>query len=212
MRGVKNTDKKTTAFLSIITLALLIAGFIVYAVKVDDKNLTINGSAKLKPSIESRDNRLPYEVHTRIIIEKEGENGREEVLNEYHAGVVTNYGLNLTFNKLFGNSTGYNATEYNYNLTHVGIGNQGTLTAASTVLPGEWNRTVADSQHDLSYNQGNWTLVIYPGSGPYTADCLGVYCHATNNCLFLYDTFNEVTGIDDTFTITLEIILQATGS
>jgi hypothetical protein len=145
-------------------------------------------------------------VHSKIkIVNGEG----ETVLDEYHDGAVCKNGLNLTFAKLTGNTTDYNMTTYDLNLTYVGIGDQGTLDTDSVVLPGEWNRTAADTQHDLDYNTCNWTLVIHPDSGPYTADCLGVYYEATGNSLFLYDTFSEVSGIDDTFTITLEIQLSA---
>lgn len=144
-------------------------------------------------------------VHTRILIEKDG----QTVIDEYHAGAVTKLGLNATFAKLTGNSTAYNMTQYPLNLTYVGIGDQGTLNTDSTILPGEWNRTVADTLHTATYNTCNWTLVIHPDTGPYTADCLGVYYEAAGNSLFLYDTFSEVTGIDETFTITLEIQLSA---
>lgn len=189
-------QKKTLVFSTAILITALTIGFLV--VNFNDTILNNSGSAHVDFSLGS--------VHSRIII-RNGDG--EVVLDEYHAGAVTKLGLNLTFAKLLGNATAYNMTTYPYNLTHVGIGNQGTLNTDSVVLPGEWNRTVADTQHTLSYNSANWTLVIHPGTGPYTADCLGVYYHASNNALFLYDTFSEVTGIDDTFTITLEIQLSA---
>jgi hypothetical protein len=175
---------------------VLLTGFILYAYNVA---LFESGSAHVDFTLGS--------VHTVITIEKEG----ETVLQEYHAGAVTNLGLNLTFAKLFGNSTSYNMTSYNLNLTQIGIGNQGSLSTSSVILPGEWNRTAADTQHSLSHNTGNWTVVIYPDAlGPYTADCLGVYYEGgSTNSLFLYDTFTEVSGIDETFTITLEIQLSA---
>jgi len=204
---VITTQKRNLAIITALLAVSFIIGFIVANISVAEKDLTFTGGASL--DFETEKYNLPYEVHTRIIVDKAG----ETVLDEYHAGVVTNLGLNLTFCKLFGNTTSYNTTQYMYNLTHVGIGNQGALSAASVVLPGEWNRTVADTQHDLAYNTGNWTLVIEPDNGgPYTADCLGVYFHASEDTLFLYDTFTEVSGIDETFTITLEIILSATGS
>ncbi len=184
----------------------MLTAFIVSYHYETQKNLTINGGANL--DFKPDNAKVPYEVHTRIQIYK----GEEKILDEYHAGAVTKLGLNATFAKLSGNATSYNSTQYNLNLTYVGIGNAGTLNTDSTILPGEWNRTAADTQHDLAYNTMNWTTVIHPGTGPYTADCLGVYFEAAGNSLFLYDTFNEVTGIDNTFTITLEIILSATGS
>jgi hypothetical protein len=191
----KQTNKKVLVIVTAILVSALAAGLILANYP---SVLTESGSANVSFTLGS--------VHSRIRIV----NGKgETVLDEYHAGAVTKLGLNLTMNKLFGNTTAYNSTEYTYDLDYVGIGDQGTLTVDSVVLPGEWNRTIADTQHDLTYNHGNWTLVIHPGAGPYTADCLGVYYHATNNALFLYDTFGEVSGIDDTFTITLEIMLSA---
>jgi len=174
-------------------IACLVIGFVVFNLPA---YLHESGSAHVDFSLGS--------VHTRIqVVNGEG----ETVLDEYHAGAVTNLGLNLTFAKLTGDPH-YNQTTFPMNLTWVGIGDQGTLNTASTILPGEWNRTAA-TQHDWAVNSVNWTLVIYPDTGPYTADCLGVYYEAEGNSLFLYDTFSEVTGIDDTFTITLEIILSA---
>lgn len=197
-------NKKTiAAILAIITILVMLTAFLTYEL-TRQRNLTFSGEGNLGISGA----RMPFEGHTKITITKAG----ETVLSEYHAGVVTNLGLNLTFCKLLGNSTYYNTTQYDYNVSYVGIGNQGSLSAASVVLPGEWNRTIADTQHDLDYNTANWTLVIYPDSGPYTADCLGLYYHSAEDTLFFYDTFSEVSGIDDTFTITLEIIISATGS
>jgi hypothetical protein len=128
-----------------------------------------------------------------------------KVFEQYHAGAVTKLGLNVTFAKLTGNSSAYNVTQYTLNNTFVSIGNMGTLTTDSVVLPGEWNRTSA-SMHDCVYNGFNLTAVFYPGAGPYTADCIGVNFQdgIGNNALFAYDTFAEVTGIDSTFTITVE--------
>jgi len=47
---------------------------------------------------------------------------------------------------------------------------------------------------------------MYPdNSGPYTADCIGINCASTGDGnLVFYDTFTEVTGIDDTFTINID--------
>jgi hypothetical protein len=143
-------------------------------------------------------------VHATITFYKNG----VKVFEQYHAGAVTKLGLNTTFAKLTGNSTMYNMTVYNLNVTWIGIGNMGTLNTDSTVLPGEWNRTSA-TQHDGLYNSCNWTAVIHPGAGPYTADCFGIYYESAGNSLFAYDTFTEVTGIDNTFTITCEFKISA---
>jgi hypothetical protein len=146
-----------------------------------------------------------YEIHATITMYKNG----VKVFEEYHAGAVVKQGMNVTFMKLTGNDTGYNGTQWNLNLTYLSIGNQGVLDADSVVLPGEWNRTEA-VQHDCTYNCCNFTAIIYPGAGPYTADCLGVNYESGigNDALFGYDTFSEVSGIDDTFVITLEVKLS----
>jgi len=72
-------------------------------------------------------------------------------------------------------------------------------------LPGEWNRT-AGSIEVIGQSQINITATFYPDTGPYTADCIGLNFNGTaaKNNLWGYDTFTEVTGIDDTFTINVE--------
>jgi hypothetical protein len=146
-------------------------------------------------------------IHTHITIAQNG----KTILSEYHAGAVTNLGKNLTLCKLTGVGTGgYNLTTYVMNLTYVSIGyNTSSLDQTITILPGEWNRTTA-SLHALTYNTFNMTAVFYPGTGPYSANCLGVnYASGigTTVTLWGYDSFSLVTGIDQTFTITLEIII-----
>ncbi len=145
-----------------------------------------------------------HSVHTLITIYHED----TEVLKEYHAGAVTKLGLNTTFAKLTGNLTFYNISVSLLNLTFVGIGDQGTLDLDTEILPGEWNRTVG-TQHTLAYNGFNITATFHPDAGPYTADCLGIYYEAAGESLFAYDTFTEVTGIDASFTIVLEIQVSA---
>lgn len=141
-------------------------------------------------------------IHATITMEQNG----VKVFEQYHAGAVTKLGMNVTLAKLTGNATAYNSTQYTLNLTSISIGNKGTLDSDSTVLPGEWNRTAA-TMHDCTYNSFNLTAVFHPNTGPYTADCLGVNYEdgIGNNALWGYDTFTEVTGIDSTFTITIEL-------
>lgn len=148
-----------------------------------------------------------YSVHCTVTMYKNG----VKVFEQYHGGYATKLGLNVTLAKLLGNTTSYNMTQYNLNITQISVGNMGTLNTDSTVLPGEWNRTTA-SQHDLTYNSANWTAVFHPDTGPYTLDCYGVNCEAGigNNALLFYDTCTEVTGIDNTFTITIEFKVSAT--
>jgi len=141
-------------------------------------------------------------IHSTITMTKNG----VKVFEQYHAGAITNLGANLTMTKLTGNvSNAYNGTTYNLNLTYISIGNKGTLDASSTVLPGEWNRTAA-TMHDCVFNGFNLTAVFKGTTGTQTADCLGINYEngIANNALWGYDTFTEVTGIDSTFTITIE--------
>jgi len=177
---------------SLLLVAVLVVGvYVGYYSAVS--TLRREGSAMISFSVGS--------VHARITIRQ----GDKVILDEYHGGAVTNLGLNFTFAKLTTNSTFYNSTQYNLNCTYVSIGDQGTLDTGSVVLPGEWNRTLA-SMHDCAYNSFNLTAVFYPGTGPYAADCIGVNFESGigNKALFAYDTFTEVTGIDNTFTITVE--------
>lgn len=124
-----------------------------------------------------------------------------------HPGEVTNIGLNYTLYKLFGNSTWqYADLPYLDNATYISIGNQGALSQASTVLPGEWNRTAGTISKNTGQSVLNISCTFYPAAGPYTADCIGLNLNATAsaNNLWAYDTFVEVGGIDDTFTINVE--------
>lgn len=149
-------------------------------------------------------------VHARIRIWK----GSELILDEYHSGVVTDLGDNTTLCKLFGDTT-YNETQYDLNATYISIGNQGSLSSSSTVLPGEWNRT-AGSLEDQVQSQLNITCTFYPDAGgPYTADCIGLNFEdgiGKDNTLWAYDTFTEVTGIDETFTISVEFSVSVSHS
>lgn len=142
-------------------------------------------------------------VHMRIQIWK----GNELILDEYHAGAVTDLGDNTTIVKLFGDTTNYNGSQYSLNATFISIGNQGTLDTTSTVLPGEWNRT-SGTLEDQVQSQLNITATFYPDAGgPYTADCIGLNLESgigNDGNLWGYDTFTEVTGIDNTFTINVE--------
>ena len=144
---------------------------------------------------------LQTEIHSRVRMWKNG----VLIFDEYNAGVVTDIGDNQTLAWIFGDSN-YNVTAYMMNVTYISIGDQGTLNTASTVLPGEWNRTTATLE-DQSQSWLNLTCTFYPDAGPHTADCIGlnwISTNASNNNLYAYDTFTEVTGIDDTFEIGIE--------
>lgn len=143
-------------------------------------------------------------VHSRVRMWKDG----KLIFDEYNAGAVTNLGDNMTLFWLFGDTDmQYVDIPYMDNCTFISIGNDdASLGVTSTVLPGEWNRT-AGTIEDEDQSCLNVTCTFYPdASGPYTADCIGLNTNATAsaNNLIMYDTFTEVSGIDDTFTINVE--------
>jgi hypothetical protein len=147
-----------------------------------------------------------FTVHCTVTFWKNG----QIVFQQYHAGSLTYEGYNITMGKLLGNSSLYNMTIYNENTTQVSIGYNTTNMAQSlTVLPNEWNRT-AGTVHDIVVNANpsswNLTAIIHPGTGPYTAGCIGINYESGigNNALFGYDTFAQKTGIDNAYTITVE--------
>jgi len=167
-------------------------------VLTENHSIHESGSADVSFSIGS--------VHATITMYQNG----MKVFEQYHAGAVTKLGLNTTFAKLVGNSTYYNITTTLLNVTYISIGNKGTLDTDSTVLPAEWNRTSA-VVHDATYNSCNWTAIFTGTTGSQTADCIGLNYESPigSNNLFAYDTFTEVTGIDSTFTITVEFKVSA---
>lgn len=177
-----------------VTGAILAIGVLIGAI------LTVNFAPQLKLYGNVNIDLETTSVHMRVTIWK----GTQLILDEYHAGVVTNIGDNQTLAWVFGDSD-YNVTSYMKNATFISIGNQGSLSTASTQLPGEWNRTNGTIE-DQVQSQLNMTCTFYPdASGPYTADCIGVNWESTGDgSLWAYDTFTEVTGIDETFTINVE--------
>jgi hypothetical protein len=141
------------------------------------------------------------DVHATIKIYQAG----QLVFTEYNSGALTDLGDSWLAVKWCGD-TYYNETTWGLNGTFISIGDQGTLNAASTILPGEWNRT-AGTVEDQATSSFNLTCIFYPDdSGPYTADCIGINLEdgLGKNDLVAYDTFTEVTGIDETFTINIE--------
>ncbi len=157
--------------------------------------LFINGSVGTSFSVGS--------IHSTITMTRDG----VKVFEQYHAGVLTTLGMNFTMAKITGNTSYYNMTAFPMNLSCVSIGNAGSLSSAITVLPGEWNRT-ACLQHDGTYNSCNFTAVFRGTTGSQTADCIGLNWEAgigNDYSLWGYDTFDEVTGIDSTFVITIEM-------
>lgn len=153
-------------------------------------------------------------VHCRIRIWE----GDTLILDEYHAGVVTNKGDNMTISKLFGNvgAGEFNETAWTYNNTYISIGNYSSIDQTATVLPSEWNRTAVTTWDNIAQSQLNMTTTIYPDTnGPYTADCIGINWEdgiGKDNTLWAYDTFTEVTGIDETFTVNVEFQITVSHS
>jgi hypothetical protein len=181
-----------------VTITVVATLLVLMVIQLPAFPLFFNGSVGTSFSVGS--------IHATITMTKSG----EKVFEQYHAGVLTQLGMNYTMGRLTGNASYYNMTTYPTtasNITYVSIGNAGSLSSAITVLPGEWNRTTA-LQHDGLYNSCNFTAVFHPGTGPYTADCIGLNFYSATigeaYTLWGYDTFTEVTGIDDTFVITIE--------
>ena len=143
---------------------------------------------------------LTAEVHSRVRMWQYG----TLIFDEYNSGLITDIGDNATLMWIFGDSD-YNVDDYLDNATYISIGNEGSLSSASTQLPGEWNRTQGTVE-DESQSWLNITCTFYPdSSGPYTADCIGLnWENAGDNNLWAYDMFTEVSGIDETFTINVE--------
>jgi hypothetical protein len=197
-------QKKIMVAIAATLIAIALAGAFVAGYKTRT-DIAINSEIGLGIGVNTAEGtqlKLPdATIHSTIYVYQYG-----KLIHTYHhPGVVTKLGMNLTLCKLTNNAA-YNTTQYSYNIAYMSIGNQGALTSDSTILPGEWNRTTG-TIHDATYNQFNITAVFHPDTGPYTADCLGlnfVTGIGVNYSLWGYDTFTEVTGIDSTFTITIE--------
>lgn len=196
-----NTKKLAVLFAVMILASVGITALVSSQIGLYEINLHINGGIPV--DIQSNS------IHTTITVTKSG----QIIRSEYHAGAVTKLGKNMSFCKWTGNATLYNQTVWSLNLTYMSIGNMGTLNSDSTVLPNEWNRTVA-MPHDPDYTNGklNFTAVFRGTTGTQTADCFGLNYESGIGCnaLWGYDTFTEVTGIDSAFTITLEMQVSIT--
>lgn len=131
----------------------------------------------------------------------------------YYSGPdpFTTIAENLTIQKWTGNVTYFGSmTAYLYNCSWVSIGN-GTCSASTTYLPWEWDR-VAASQTALTSTSFNMTATFTPPVTPpasVPADVMGInYQSLTANTSDLFAYFpwtSQVTGIDNTFTITINI-------
>lgn len=188
----------------IVMATVLVAALVAYGIMLEIPHIAnLTGNVDINLNMRSGPS---GSVHTLITIEKKG----EIIFQEYHAGALTQLGMNVTLGKLTGNTTYYNMTQYNLNLTYVSIGN-GAPSATSEVLPGEWNRTYGNV-HDATYNSFNITAIFKATSGSQTASCIGLNLESGIgvNDLWGYDTFGAVSGIDSTFVITVEIKVTIT--
>jgi len=189
--------KKEVA-IGVFYVAVLLS-IIIVSFQAGANSVNVNGSVGVDLETGS--------IHSRIRMWQHG----NLVFDEYHSGAVTDLGDNQTLAWIFGDAD-YGVADYLDNATYISIGNQGSLSTSSTQLPGEWNRT-AGTVEDENQSWLNITCTFYPDSGPYSADCIGLNWESSgDNNLWAYDTFSEVTGIDDTFTINIEFKVSVSHS
>jgi hypothetical protein len=205
-----NLKKKSSIALTAVIVTALLGAFFLGSYAAN-KNLMFSGSTDNSLSASFGTGNTPsVKADATVYVTKTLPSGEIQFV-----GSMTKLGINCSFGKLTGVAASYNMTQYNYNITSISIGDQGTLNTDSTVLPGEWNRTAATA-HDAAYNTCNFTAVFHPDTGPYTADCIGLNIGPVTigltYTLLCYDTFTQVTGIDTTFTITVEYRLYSTSA
>jgi hypothetical protein len=203
------SNKKRVFALTAFVLAAILGAFFV-GNYTSNKNLFLSGSTNSNLAASFGTGGQDTKIDATVYITRTTPAGQIQFV-----GSMTKIGINCTFGKLTGIAASYNMTQYPYNITSISIGNQGSLNSDSTVLPGEWNRTTV-TPHDVAYNTCNFTAVFKPDTGPYTADCIGLNIGPVTiglaYTLICYDTFTEVTGIDNTFTITVEYRLYSTSA
>lgn len=156
-----------------------------------------------------------HSIHMTISFYKNG----QLIYSQYHAGKVTYEGMNMTLSKWTGNTTVYSYAN-TYMLSNVSCLALGYNTTAAQInqsmnyLPNEWVRVTAYPITTATpYNMCNWTCTIVPSgvpAGGFSANNLGICYTSTGNAtsLVAYDTFDLVTGIDATFTITADFSLS----
>lgn len=106
--------------------------------------------------------------------------------------VLTNIGKNFTAFKISGDLDWIHAGYMLYNVTFLGWGDQGSLSASSVILPNEITRY--DVKANFTYiSLGKWNYTAYwkPASSG-NVDCVGLYWHSSGNNLFCYDVFGQV--------------------
>lgn len=154
---------------------------------------------------------LGFSLYATIWINQNGK------LVYYQSGLdpLTDLGFNLTFAKLSGSSS-YNLTTYNMNATYISLGNytaSASLNSTCIVLPNEFIRN-STTIHAQVYNGYNLTCLFNGFSGTNSSNCFGINYspNFNSNDLFAYTSFSQITGIDNTFSITIEAQITGTTS
>jgi hypothetical protein len=117
--------------------------------------------------------------------------GNDLVCIEEIGSTLADIGKKYTVMKLTGNLSHSLIASFMYNLTYIALGTDEGLTASSTVLPNEWNRTLANQELLDTEKAFNLTATIYPsGSGSTNSTSInwksGI---GTANSMWCYDTF-----------------------
>lgn len=116
-------NKLAVLFAVMILASVGITALVSSQVGLYEIHLHINGTVPVDVQTHS--------IHSTVTVTKNG----QVIRNEYHAGVMTKLGKNMSFCKWTGNATLYNQTMCSLNVTYMSIGNMGTLNSDSTVLP-----------------------------------------------------------------------------
>lgn len=114
-----------------------------------------------------------------------------------HPAVLCNIGKNYTAMKISGNAAWPFNDEALYNVTFIALGHDVGLSAASTELPGEWNRTAGSFEY-LGVGNWNYSASFFPsGSGTTNSTSLnwktGI---GTDDSMWAYDTFSTISYTD----------------
>ena len=119
--------------------------------------------------------------------------GQKHLIYTYsHPAALTTLFENLTAAKITGD-TAWNLTDYLANVTYIALGIDVGLTTASTVLPGEWNRTDGVFEY-IAVGHWNYSASFYPnGSGITNATSMNWLSGiGTDLSMAYYDTFADI--------------------
>ena len=133
---------------------------------------------------------LTVEVHSSIYQYRWIDGVKYLIYTYHHPAALTSIGENFTAMKMSGHATWPYNNEALYNVTFISVGN-GTLSAASTQLADEWNRTDGTFEY-LAVGKWNYSTSFYPsGSGRTNATGLQ-WKSAGDGNLWAYDTFTAI--------------------